>query len=64
MTPPTRKGTALEEHRCADTGAVVDGVFLDIEDEAGGSHRLSVQLFCKKCQTKILELETPNTSIT
>ena len=64
MAPPARKGTALEEYRRADARAIVDGVFLDVEDDSGLGHVPSVKLFCKKCQTKILELDIPNTTIT
>jgi hypothetical protein len=32
MAPPAGKRTALEENRCADARAVVNGVFLDVED--------------------------------
>ena len=44
MTPPARKGTTLKEHRRADAGAVVNGVFLDIEDDAGLGHISTIQL--------------------
>ena len=34
--PPAAQGTALEEDDGADARTVVDGIFLDIEDKAGG----------------------------
>jgi hypothetical protein len=34
VAPPAGKRTTLEEHRRADAGSVMDGVFLDIENRA------------------------------
>jgi hypothetical protein len=36
VTPQTLQRTAFEEHRRADTGTVMNGVSLDIEDNASG----------------------------
>jgi hypothetical protein len=44
MAPPTRKGAALEEYCCADARAIVDSVFLDVKNESGLRHILTIQL--------------------
>jgi len=44
MAPPARKGTALKKHRGADARAIVNGVFLDVENNSGLCHIPTIQL--------------------
>jgi uncharacterized membrane protein (DUF2068 family) len=44
MTPPARKGTTLEKHRRTDARAVIDSVFLDVEDDSSLRHIPTIQL--------------------